>query len=255
VVETYLRFVIQGIPDTTNSNVPAAITRNATLDRAFAAVGPLFVGYYDSIFAYQAAALSLDGNINADPQVDQISSTTPGGRGRSPSPRRIPRLVHRRHEHHRRLPEPRLRLHRDLEERLPAGRPRHHRPHQRHRLGAQLSGSLGSGTQPQIMANLAYSETHPSMSAARTAWSLRQRGRVVVGAALGPGQPHQGVVDQRDVELSRRPLDLRVAGCRGVAWAPTTTALVSAELLYVNNAGADSLSLHTQLKSSFGNDN
>ena len=40
----------------------------------------------------------------------------------------------------------------------------------------------------------------------------------------------------------------------GIGWAPTKTVLVSAELLYIDNAGADSLGLHTQLKTSFGND-
>ncbi len=40
----------------------------------------------------------------------------------------------------------------------------------------------------------------------------------------------------------------------GVGWAPSKAALLSAELLYIDQSGTDSLSFHTQLKTSFGND-
>jgi hypothetical protein len=40
----------------------------------------------------------------------------------------------------------------------------------------------------------------------------------------------------------------------GAGWAPSPTGLVSVELLYVDNDGDGSLGFHTQLKTSFGND-
>ena len=40
----------------------------------------------------------------------------------------------------------------------------------------------------------------------------------------------------------------------GGGWAPTSTSLVSLEALYIDNDGDDSLALHAQFKTSFGND-
>ena len=44
--------------------------------------------------------------------------------------------------------------------------------------------------------------------------------------------------------------------CSGppAGWAPTSVALLSVEALYVDNAGDDTLGLHTQFKTIFGND-
>lgn len=257
VVETYIRVVMEGIPDTTNSNVPAAITRIATFDRAFAAIGPLFVGYYDSIFAYQAAALSLDGNINADPQVDQIQLNHSWGPWKAAFALEDPRDWFTGNSN----------ITGDYPSLAFAFTGTWKSAYLQAALamtdrtsgtgwGAQLSGSLGSGTQPQIMANIAYAENAPAYVG----------GINCVGECANEGAWWSGLLSGQ-VNLTRTwsvnattsymdgPSTSEWQAAAGIAWAPKPTALVSAELLYVDNAGTDSLSLHTQLKTSFGNDN
>ena len=78
------------------------------------------------------------------------------------------------------------------------------------------------------------------------ACALGVLGAIVPAAARQPGTGH--------LEVQEVALAGRGRAAAGIGWAPTKTVLVSAELLYIDNAGADSLGLHTQLKTSFGND-
>jgi hypothetical protein len=257
VVETYIRLVIQQGADATNSNTPAALARTVNLDRAFAAIGPLFVGYYDSIFAYQAAAYSLDGNINADPQVDQIQLNHTWGPWKAAFALEDPRDWFTGNSN----------VTGDYPSLAFAFTGTWKSAYLQAALamtdrtsgtgwGAQLSGSLGSGTQPQIMANLAYAENAPAYVG----------GTNCVGTCANEGAWWSGLLSGQ-VNLTKTwsvnatasymdgPSTYEWQAAAGIAWAPTATALVSAELLYIDNAGAGSLGLHTQLKTSFGNDN
>ncbi|MBN9023365.1 MAG: porin [Rhizobiales bacterium] len=255
VVATYARLVVYNGIDPTNSNDAAALSRAVTLDRAYAAIGPVFVGYYDSIFAYQAAALSLDANINADPQVDQFQLRhTVGPWGVAFA-----------------LEDPRdwftgaSNITGDYPSLAAAFTGTWKSAYFQAAFGAtdrttgtgwgaQLSGSLGSGTQPQMQVNLAYSENAPVYVGGTNCtgacanegawWSAMLSGQVNVSKTLSLNATSSYLDGPGTYQW-------QAAG--GIGWAPTGTALLSAELLYIDDAGSDSLSLHTQLKTSFGN--
>jgi len=256
VVATYARLVVYNGVDQTNSNDAASLSRAVTLDRAYAAIGPVFVGYYDSIFAYQAAALSLDGNINADPQVDQFQlnrTVGPWGvafaledprdwfTGPSNATGDYPSLAF---AFTGTWKNAYLQAALGATDRTTGVG-----------WGAQLSGSLGSGTRPQVQLNLAYSENAPAYAGGTNCagacadegvwWSAMLSGQV----NLTPTLSLNATSSYLDGPSTHQ---WQAAG--GIGWAPTGTALVSAELLYIDDAGTDSLGLHTQLKTSFGND-
>ncbi len=256
IVSTYMRFVLQNGADATDSNTAQALARTLNLDRAYAAIGPLFVGYYDSIFAYQAAAFSLDGNINADPQVDQVQLNHKWGPwgvavaledprdwfgGASNATGDYPSLAFALTGTWK---SAYLQAAFGATDRTTGLG-----------WGAQLSGSLGSGTQPQIQLNLAYAENAPAyVGGANCAgvcanegawWSAMLSGQVNLTETLSLNATSSYMDGPSTYEW-------QAAG--GIGWSPTATALLSAELLYVDSDGADSFGLHTQLKTSFGND-
>lgn len=256
VIETYARFVIENDYDFTNSNQPAALARTVNLDRAFAAMGPMFVGSYDSIFAFQNAGYSLDGAINADPIVDQFQLNHSWGPWKLAFALEDPRdwfsaATNATGDY----PSLALALTGTwsntfvqaalgvTDRTTGAG------------WGAQLSTTLGSGTKPQLQVNLAYADNAPAYVGGNncsgacpnegTWWSAMVSGQINLSKALSINTTGSYMDGPSTYEW-------QVAV--GAGWAPTSTALVSIELLYVDNNGSDTLGLHTQLKTSFGND-
>lgn len=256
IVETYVRFVIDNQIDMTNTSEARSLAHTTRLDRAYAAIGPLFVGYYDSIFAYQAAALSLDGNINADPKVNQFQLNHRWG----------PWGIAAALEDPRDWSRPESNITGDYPSLALAFTGTWENAYLQAAFGAtdrtsgtgwgaQLSGSLGSGTQPQMQVNLAYSENAPVYAG----------GKNCVGACPNEGVWWSAMLSgqvnlTRTVSLNATssylggPSSQEWQAAGGVGWAPSKAALLSAELLYIDQSGTDSLSFHTQLKTSFGND-
>lgn len=256
VVGTYVRFVIDNEIDQTNTSDARSLARTTRLDRAYAAIGPVFVGYYDSIFAYQAAALSLDGNINADPKVNQFQLNHAWGPWRIAAALEDPRnWVREQSNITGDYPSLALALTGTWENAyLQAALGATDRTTGTG-WGAQVSGSLGSGTKPQMQLNLAYSENAP----------VYVGGKNCIGACGNEGAWWSAMLSAQ-MNLTRTlsvnatssyldgPSSYEWQAAGGIGWAPTGAALVSAELLYVENNGTGSFGLHTQLKTSFGND-
>lgn len=256
VIETYARFVIENDYDFTNSNQPAALARTVNLDRAFAAIGPIFTGSYDSIFAFQNAGYSLDGAINADPIVDQFQINHTRGPWKVAFALEDPRdWFSAKTNATGDYPSLALALTGTwknayvqaalgvTDRTTGAG------------WGAQVSTTLGSGIKPQLQLNLAYAENAPAYVGGSNCsgrcpnegawWSAMASGQVNLTKTLSlntTGSYMDG------------PSTYEWQAAVGAGWAPTSVALLSVEALYVDNAGDDTLGLHTQFKTSFGND-
>jgi len=256
VVETYLRLVIESNPDFTNTNLPAAITRTVNLDRAFAAIGPLFVGSYDSIFAFQNAGYSLDGALNADPIVDQIQLSHTWGPWKAAFALEDPRdWFYGSTNATGDYPNLAFALTGTWKNPLVQAAAGVTDRTSGTGWGGQVSGTFGSGIKPQLQFNLAYSENAPAYVG----------GVNCNGACDNEGAWWSGMLSGQ-VNLTKT-LSLNTTGSYiggpssdeweaavGAGWAPSATALLSVEALYVDLDGAESFGVHTQIKTSFGND-
>jgi len=256
VIETYARLVIESETDFTNSNQPAAISRTVNLDRAFAAIGPVFVGSYDSIFAFQNAGYSLDGAINADPIVDQFQLNHTMGPWKAAFALEDPRdWFSAASNATGDYPNLAFALTGTWKNAFVQAALGATDRTSGTGWGAQVSTTLGSGTKPQLQINLAYSDNAPAYVG----------GSNCNGACANEGVAWSGMVSGQ-VNLTKT-LSLNTTGSYmdsastyewqaavGAGWAPTSTATLSVEALYVDSGGDDTLGLHTQLKTSFGND-
>jgi hypothetical protein len=256
VIETYARFVIENDYDFTNSNQPAALARTVNLDRAFAAIGPIFTGSYDSIFAFQNAGYSLDGAINADPIVDQLQINHTRGPWKVAFALEDPRdWFSAKTNATGDYPSLAFALTGSwknayvqaalgvTDRTTGAG------------WGAQVSTTLGSGIKPQLQLNLAYAENAPAYVGG-TNCSGRCANEGAWWSAMVSGQVNLTKTLSLNTTGSYMdgPSTYEWQAALGAGWAPTAVALLSVEALYVDNAGDDTLGLHTQFKTSFGND-
>lgn len=256
VIETYMRFVIESDYDFTNSNQPASLARTVNLDRAFAAIGPLFTGSYDSIFAFQNAGYSLDGAINADPIVDQVQLNHTFGPWKAAFALEDPRdWFSSASNATGDYPNLAFALTGTWKNAFVQAALGATDRTSGTGWGAQVSTTLGSGTKPQLQVNLAYAENAPAYVG----------GSNCTGTCANEGAWWSGMVSGQ-VNLTRT-LSLNTTGSYmdgpstyewqaavGAGWAPSSTATLSVEVLYVDDDGTDNLGLHTQLKTSFGND-
>jgi hypothetical protein len=256
LVETYARLVIESEVDFTNTNHPAALARTVSLDRAFAAIGPLFVGSYDSIFALQNAGYSLDGALNADPIVDQFQLNHTWGPWKVAFALEDPRdWFYSAANATGDYPNLAFALTGTWKNAFVQAALGVTDRTSGTGWGAQVSGTFGSGTKPQLQFNLAYAENAPAYVG----------GLNCSGVCGNEGAWWSGMLSGQ-VNLTKT-LSLNTTGSYvggpgsssweaavGAGWAPTTTALLSVEALYADLYGVDSFGLHTQLKTSFGND-
>jgi hypothetical protein len=256
VIETYARFVLESDYDFTNSNQPAAIARTVNLDRAFAAIGPIFAGSYDSIFALQNAGYSLDGAINADPIVDQLQLNHSFGPWKVAFALEDPRDWFSTAKNATGdYPNLAFALTGTWKNAFVQAALGVTDRTSGTGWGAQLSGVFGSGTSPQLQVNLAYADNAPAYVGGTNCsgtcadqgawWSAMVSGQVNLTKALSLNTTGSYMDGASTYEWQ---------AAVGAGYAPTSTALVSVEVLYVDNDGDDTLGLHTQLKTSFGND-
>ncbi len=256
VVETYARLVIESDYDTTNSNAPEAIARTVNLDKAFATIGPIFVGSYDTIFALQNAGFSLDGAINADPIVDQFQLNHTWGPWKVAFALEDPRDYFSTAKNATGdYPSLAFALTRTSKNAfLQAALAATDRTSGTG-WGAQLSGTLGSGTKPQLQFNLAYADNAPVyVGGTNCSGACPDEGSWWSAMLSGQINLTKELLLNATTSYMDGPSTYEWQAAAGAGWAPTSTSLVSVEALYIDNAGDDTLALHTQFKTSFGND-
>ena len=250
-IETYARFVVNS-----DGTTLANDKRLVTLDKAYGSIGPILFGYTDSIFAWQDAGLSLDGNINADPIVDQLQLSHTMG----------PWKVAFALEDPRDYFDTAKNATGDYPNLAFAASGTWQNAFVQAALGvtdrtsgigwgAQLSGQLGSGTNPQIQLNLAYADNAPAYVGGTNCsgvcgnegswWSAMVSGQVNLSKTLSLNST---------VSYLDGPSTYEWEAAVGTGWAPTGSSLLSLEVLYTDDDGADSFGVHGQLKTSFGND-
>jgi hypothetical protein len=224
-------------------------------DKGHGAIGPLLFGYTDSTFAWTDAGLSLDGAINADPVVDQIRLSHTAGPWTFAFALEDPRDFYEGAKNATGdYPNLAFAASGDWKDAFVQAALGVTDRTSGTGWGAQLSGQLGSGTSPQLQVNLAYAENAPvyvggdnctgSCDDEGAWWSAMVSGQVNLSKTLSVNST---------VSYLEGPSYHEFEAALGTGWAATKTSLLSLEVLYSDEDGADSVGVHGQLKTTFGN--